>query len=94
MLARPPHDWAERTLRLRGKYEAWGSRLRHLKRPDNRRGDFRAHATGYSYGQGQKVPTNMASPSKAVQKVMDEMLADPDVQGVMKYASGEPAASM
>lgn len=59
-----------------------------MKRPSNRRGAFRAHATGYSFGQGQTAPTNIAYPSKAVRSVMEEMLADADVQGVLKYATG------
>lgn len=91
ILGRPGGDWDARTSRIRDKLGGWHKRLaaRGAKVPENRRGDFYAFASGYSYGQGQTEPCTVGQPSKLASEIMEEFLADPDIQSVLRYADGE-----
>lgn len=53
----------------------------------HRRGDFPALATGISYGQGQKVPTNLVNHRHAL--LLSRLVGHEAIQRMAMFADGE-----
>ncbi|TFK85451.1 hypothetical protein K466DRAFT_494704, partial [Polyporus arcularius HHB13444] len=85
-----PRDstWPALVERVREKFEEARQKLARLgDEPDHRRGSYFCENSGYSMGSGQKRPGNLKN-SAARQKIVDDLLRDPDVVRIANFGSG------